>query len=148
MLALARIAADSAMTFLGIDIGSTAVKAVLVDESGAVRAASDFPLFTTYATDGAVEQNPEDWWTATLAAVDGANAIDAAGFAALRAIGLTGQPQATVLIEVNDRVIRPAMTWNDTRAGNAAALLDRQVPDLAAITGAAAAPDATPAEPP
>src|SRR4029077_9399559 len=122
------------MTFLGIDIGSTAVKAVLVDDGG-VRADSDFPLFTTYANDGAVEQNPEDWWTAALAAIDGIRAADGDGFAAVRGIGLTGQPQATVLIDVADRLIRPAMTWNDTRALNEATLLDRQIPDLVDIAG-------------
>jgi xylulokinase len=128
------------MTFLGIDIGTSAVKAVLVDEDDSVRAEADFPLATHYFDAGAAEQNPDDWWTATLAAIDDIRRVDPDGFAALRGIGLTGQPYATVILDHADQVIRPAMTWNDARAISECTLLDRQIPELAAIAGAAPLP--------
>jgi xylulokinase len=134
------------MTFLGIDIGTTAVRALLVDESESIRAEADFPLAATYSESGGAEQNPEECWIATLAAIDGIRSIDAKGFAALRGIGVVGQPSTMVIVDDADRAIRPAMTWNDARAVNQAVLLDRQVPELMAMAGAAASPAATAAK--
>src|SRR5437868_1218664 len=134
------------MTFLGIDIGTTAVRALLVDDSETIRAEADFPLAAAYSDSGGAEQNPEECWVATLAAIDGIRSIDPRGFAALRGIGLVGQPSTTVIVDDADRAIRPAMTWNDARAVNEAILLDRQLPELMALAGAAPSPAASAAK--
>lgn len=100
---------------LGIDVSTTATKAVLVDELGAVAGIGasqyDFevprPLWS--------EQDPALWWTGAQAAIRGA--LDAAGVdgGAVRAVGLTGQMHGAVLLDAADRVLRPAILWNDQR---------------------------------
>ena len=100
---------------LGIDVSTTATKAVLVDESGAVAgigsAEYDFevprPLWS--------EQDPALWWAGASRAIRAA--LDAAGGqgGAVAAIGLTGQMHGAVLLDAADRVLRPAILWNDQR---------------------------------
>jgi xylulokinase len=93
-------------------VGTTGARAVLVDESGAVRAAAsaDYPLRTPRP--GWTEQDPDDWWRGARSAVRRAVAEapdEVAG------IGLTGQMHGAVFLDAADRVIRPALLWNDQR---------------------------------
>ncbi len=102
---------------LGIDVSTTATKAVLVDETGTVRAvhAAEYPLSTPRPLWS--EQDPGLWWTATQAAIRGA--LDAAGVAGseVACVGLTGQMHGAVLLDAADEVLRPAILWNDQRTG-------------------------------
>ncbi|MEN8233922.1 MAG: xylulokinase [Actinomycetota bacterium] len=101
--------------FLGIDSSTTATKALLVDESGAVvsigRSTYDFespkPLWS--------EQEPSLWWTATKEAI--AAALNDAGVpgSAVRGVGLTGQMHGLVMLDDRGEVMRPAILWNDQR---------------------------------
>ena len=104
---------------LGIDTSTTATKAVLIDEAGAVVAigVSEYgydvphPLWS--------EQDPALWWTGTIEAIR--TALTAAGVAGseVAAVGLTGQMHGAVLLDADDRVLRPAILWNDQRTAHA-----------------------------
>ena len=94
--------------FIGIDVGTTAVKALAVSPSGEVlaRAQAAYPLSTPRP--GWAEQDPEDWWRATQEALAALEAEPAA-------VGLSGQMHGLVALDDADRVIRPAILWNDGR---------------------------------
>ena len=100
--------------FLGIDVGTTAVKAVAVAESGAVIGEEEGGLTVSTPRPGMSEQNPEDWWQACVAATRAACAALPAG-AGISGIGLSGQMHTAVFLDAHDRVLRPAILWNDVR---------------------------------
>ena len=121
--------------FLGIDLGTSAVKAVVVDERQTVRASADAKLSVSHPAPLASEQDPDDWWLAVCAALDQIAATAPDAMAEVAAIGLSGQMHAPVLLDVNDRPIRPAMLWNDGRAHAEADALKRLGAELAAELG-------------
>lgn len=126
--------------FLGIDLGTSAVKAMLVDDAGALSAESSAPLSLSRPQPGWSEQAPGDWWTATRAALA---AFDRKALHAVRGIGLSGQMHGAVLVDSGDRVIRPAILWNDGRAASACRELERREPAARTITGNRAMPGFT-----
>ena len=99
--------------YLGIDVGTTAVKALIVDDLGAVVGEAESPLEVSVPMPGWAEQNPSDWWQGTIGAVRAACAQ--AGVSEVKAIGLSGQMHSSVLLDKSDRVLRPAILWNDVR---------------------------------
>ncbi len=99
--------------YLGIDIGTTAVKALVVDESGSVVGDAESPQELSVPQPGWAEQNPSDWWQGTVDAVRAACAQ--AGVSDVAAIGLSGQMHSSVLLDDADDVLRPAILWNDVR---------------------------------
>jgi xylulokinase len=99
--------------FLGIDIGTSGVKAVVLDEVGAVHGQGTAPLTVQRPHPLWSEQDPEAWWTATGAAV---GAIDPALRRRVRGVGLAGQMHGATLLGGDDRPLRPAMLWNDGRS--------------------------------
>jgi xylulokinase len=107
--------------FLGVDIGTSGVKAVLTDDDGAVAASASAPLTVSRPRLLWSEQDPEQWWTATKIAV---SALPAAARSKVQAIGLSGQMHGAVLLDAADRVLRPAILWNDGRAGRECAELE------------------------
>lgn len=118
--------------FLGVDIGTSAVKAVVADEAGRVAAQSASPLSVSRPRPLWSEQDPEDWWRATDAAV---MALDPALRAQVRGVGLAGQMHGATLLDGEDRVLRPAILWNDGRAAAECAALEAAEPRTRAITG-------------
>ena len=98
--------------YLGIDIGTSGVKAVLVDESGAIVAQASDSLDVSRPAPGFSEQDPEAWWHATVNAVRGLPAVARSG---VRAVGLSGQMHGATLLDAEDRPLRPAILWNDGR---------------------------------
>ncbi len=112
-------------TLIGIDIGTTAVKAVLVALDGRLLGEYAAPYPTARPRPGWVEQDPEDWARHALAALAGfARAHDLGG---LRGIGLTGQVNTHVFLDAALRPVRPAIVWQDGRAAAEAAALDAGV---------------------
>jgi xylulokinase len=126
--------------YLGIDIGTSGVKAVAVDPSGLVKAQSHAPMAAMRPQALWSEQDPEDWWAAVDAAVLG---IDRDTRAMIAAIGLAGQMHGATLLGGDDRPLRPAILWNDGRSFVECAELEAAEPRARAITGNAAMPGFT-----
>ena len=125
---------------LGIDIGTSGVKAVLVDAADCVVAEAAAPLFVSRPRPLWSEQAPEDWWQAVVAALDALAAKASAEMAAVRGVGLSGQMLGVALLDASDAVLRPALLWNDGRASAECAELHRRFPDFAGTVGCRAMP--------
>ncbi|HEX3983397.1 MAG TPA: xylulokinase, partial [Acidisoma sp.] len=103
--------------YIGIDLGTSAVKAVIVDERETVLAYSAIPVpVPTHPIPLASEQEPESWWQAVEACLDQLAAAHRPLMARVRGIGLSGQMHGLCLLDAEDRPVRPAMLWNDGRA--------------------------------
>jgi xylulokinase len=100
---------------LGLDVSTTATKAILVDASGAVRGSgmAEYPYLTPRPRWS--EQDPDLWWTGTQLAVRSALADAGIDASAVSAVGLAGQMHGAVLLGADDRPLRPAILWNDQR---------------------------------
>jgi xylulokinase len=129
--------------FLGIDLGTSGVKAVLVDASDRVLAQATAPLAVSRPHPHWSEQDPADWWTAVDTAVRRIRAEAPKAIAATAAVGLSGQMHGAVLLGARDAVLRPAILWNDGRSAAECAALERAVPAARAITGNLAMPGFT-----
>jgi len=106
--------------FLGLDLGTSGLKALLVDENERIVAEAVAPLQVTRPYDGWSEQNPDDWFTACAAAIAGLG-VDLGG---VQGIGLSGHMHGATLMGRDGRALRPCMLWNDTRASVEAAEMD------------------------
>jgi xylulokinase len=100
---------------LGLDIGTTGVKGVLIDERGVsvAIAAVEYPLLTPKPN--WAEQNPEDWWNATVLVIQRILSDSRAAPSSIKGIGLSGQMHSLVLLDKGHSVLRPAILWCDTR---------------------------------
>lgn len=114
---------------LGIDVGTSAIKAVLSD-GGSVLRSSEAPLTRQSPHPGWSEQDPTAWWTATLAAL-----AQLGDLSAVRAVGLSGQMHGAVLLDANRAVLRPAILWNDNRAITDCTTLRKRLPDIGQRAG-------------
>lgn len=121
--------------YLGIDVGTSAVKALIADERQAVVAEAEIPLEISRPRDLWSEQDPESWWGAVQAAIDRLRNQAPSAFAAIKGIGLSGQMHGAVLLDEHERPLRPAILWNDGRSFLEAEELGRNHPDLAGATG-------------
>ncbi|MFL1417363.1 xylulokinase [Pseudomonas fildesensis] len=99
---------------LGIDLGTSELKAILMDADGAVLAHAGVRLGVSRRHSGWSEQAPEDWWHACLQALDQLRSHEA--YARVACIGLSGQMHGAVLLGDDDRVLYPAILWDDSRA--------------------------------
>jgi xylulokinase len=118
--------------FLGIDIGTSSVKAVLVDERESIVAQAAMPLTVARPRPLFAEQDPQDWWLATVAAI---GTLPPAARAAVRAVGLTGQMHGATLLDESGKPLRPAILWNDGRSALECLELEHREPRARAITG-------------
>lgn len=113
--------------YLGVDVGTSACKAILVGEDGTVAAtaSAEYPLAQPRPT--WAEQDPEDWWRSSATAMRAV--LTQAGIAGtdVAAIGLTGQMHGAVVLDGADAVIRPALIWCDQRSAPEAAALGERV---------------------
>jgi xylulokinase len=109
---------------IGIDVGTTGVKTIAISPEGEViaKAEEGYPLSTPQT--GWSEQDPEDWWRATEATME---AVAAAGVKDVRGIGLSGQMHGLVCLDERDRVLRPAILWNDQRTGAECAEIEERI---------------------
>jgi xylulokinase len=126
---------------IGLDVGTTSVKAIRIDDEGNVlaRAEESYPL--SLPRPGWSEQDPEDWW---LAAEKALVAIDARDVQ-LHHVGLSGQMHGLVALDADDGVLRPAILWNDQRTAAECAEIEATVglERLIALTGNRALPGFT-----
>ena len=118
--------------FLGIDIGTSGVKAVVLDTHGAVVGQGVAALTVRRPHPLWSEQDPEDWWKATSAAI---LAIDPAIRRSVRGIGLAGQMHGATLLGADDRPLRPAILWIDGRSFEECAALEATTPEFRTIGG-------------
>ncbi len=129
--------------FIGIDLGTSSVKAVLIDDGERLLATESRPLAISRPRPGWSEQAPDDWWQATVAAIDALAAARPAEVAATRGIGLSGQMHGAVLLDRDDRPLRPAILWNDGRSATQCAAFEAAFPASRAVTGNLAMPGFT-----
>ena len=129
--------------FLGLDFGTSSVKALLVDGMQTVIGSATMPLTAQRPAAGHSEQDPEAWWHAMLDAVDALGREHKAALAAVQGIGLSGQMHGAVLLDAGGAVLRPAILWNDVRSGAECAELEAALPTLRQITGNIAMPGFT-----
>lgn len=118
--------------YLGIDVGTSSVKALLVDDHDCVVEQASAPLTVSRPQPLFSEQDPEHWWQAT---VDAVSALPSGLKAAVKAVGLTGQMHGATLLDKFDRPLRPAMLWNDGRSAAECEELERTQPRAREITG-------------
>ncbi|MBK1696411.1 xylulokinase [Rhodovibrio salinarum] len=121
--------------YLGIDLGTSALKAVLVDVEGRVCGQASRPLEVSRPRPLWSEQDPEAWWQACQGAIADLQARHPEALAAVRGIGLSGQMHGAVLLDARGQPLRPAILWNDGRSGPQCAELERREPEARTITG-------------
>jgi xylulokinase len=126
--------------YLGIDLGTSEVKVLLMDDAQRIVATRHAALEVSRPQPHWSEQDPAHWWRATVDSIAAIARDHPEDMAALRGIGLSGQMHGVVLLDAFGKVLRPAILWNDTRAGAECAELERRVPDLRDITGNLAMP--------
>ncbi len=117
--------------YLGLDLGTSGLKGVLMDDAQNVLAEATAPLSVNRPADGWAEQSPADWIGAAETVL---GQLAVRGLGAVRGIGLSGQMHGAVLLSASDDVLRPCILWNDTRAHAEAAALDAD-PRFRALTG-------------
>ena len=119
--------------YIGIDLGTSGVKAILLDENQRLIATASHALPISRPQPLWSEQNPQDWWNATNQAMQElASQYD---LRAAKAIGLTGQMHGATLLDKADNVLSPAILWNDGRSFAECAELEQLVPNSREITG-------------
>jgi xylulokinase len=117
--------------YIGLDLGTSGLKGLLIGEDQAVLAEASAPLTVQRPRPGWSEQSPADWIAAAESVLDQLAARD---LAAVRGIGLSGQMHGATLIDAADEVLRPSILWNDTRSHEEAAELDAD-PMFRRLTG-------------
>ncbi len=123
------------MTYIGIDVGTSSLKAVLIDDQGNILGSAVKSYELHIPKPGWSQQHPEDWWEACQQALQGLRTIE--GFKDVRALGVTGQMHGSVFLDVNDRVLYPAILWNDQRTSEECQIIEDKVgfERLVEITG-------------
>ncbi len=129
--------------FLGLDLGTSELKALLLSDQHQVMATARAPLSVQRPQPLWSEQDPAAWWRALETVMDTLHEAHPQSLARLRGIGLSGQMHGATLLGEDDDVLRPAILWNDGRSGTQCEQLTRDVPQLAAITGNLAMPGFT-----
>jgi xylulokinase len=109
------------MMFIGLDLGTSGLKGILIDETQKVLAEAVAPLSVARPAEGWSEQVPTDWITAAETVLD---QLATTGLGNVRGIGLSGHMHGATLLDASDEVLRPCILWNDTRSHQEAAELD------------------------
>ncbi|WP_075183125.1 xylulokinase [Pantoea sp. 1.19] len=121
--------------YLGIDIGTSELKALIVDTEGNIVASGHAALSVQRPHPHWAEQDPERWWQACNEVVAGLRQQAPDAWRAVRAIGLSGQMHGAVLLDKQGEVLRPCILWNDTRSAPQCAALSRAHPEMVQISG-------------
>ena len=113
------------MYYIGIDLGTSAVKLLLVNEAGEIQntVSEDYPLY--FPEPGWSEQDPTDWWNACVTGVR--KLLTGFDAAKVKGIGVGGQMHGLVALDETDAVIRPAILWNDGRTAEETAWLNTAI---------------------
>lgn len=129
--------------YLGIDLGTSEVKALVIDENNGVVATHSAPLTIQRPKPHWSEQSPEAWWEATEYLIATLREKCSHHWQAIKAIGLSGQMHGAVLLDAAGEPLRPAILWNDTRCAQECAELEEMAPELHQVAGNLAMPGFT-----
>jgi len=119
--------------YIGIDLGTSGVKAILLGANGEVLASRTEPLSVSRPHPLWSEQDPESWWQATERAMKALG--EQHSLQGVKAMGLAGQMHGATLLDSKQQVLRPAILWNDGRSGEECALLEANVEGSRELTG-------------
>ena len=131
------------ITYLGIDLGTSEVKALLMGENGQALGVARAALTWEQPQPGWAEQDPALWWSAVLQACRQLGQDYPEHYAAVGAIGLSGQMHGATLLDAHNAILRPCMLWNDTRSASQCEQLTAALPELHQIAGNLAMPGFT-----
>lgn len=129
--------------FIGIDVGTSSIKSVLVGPDERLVASAQVSLVVSRPQPGFSEQAPEDWWYAAVETLDELYRVAPAEMSAVRGIGFSGQMHGATLLDRQGKVLRPCILWNDGRAVTECGELEENCPDLRDISGNLAMPGFT-----
>lgn len=121
------------MIVLGIDLGTSAIKLSLIDETLLEVSSASAPVASKFPFHGASEQEATDWWDALLAAAADLAARAPQHWASVKAIGLSGQMHGAVMLGADDTPVAPVILWNDGRAAPQCVELEKRCPAIADI---------------
>ena len=129
--------------YIGIDLGTSSVKAILIDTNQKILATAHSTLNTHSPKDGFSEQNPEEWIEATFNCFQQINTKKPKEFSNLISIGISGHMHGATLIDKSGNIIRPCILWNDTRSYKECYEFENQSFDVREISGNIAMPGFT-----
>src|SRR5689334_8659396 len=121
--------------FIGIDLGTSSIKTILVGEDGRLIATASEPLQLSRPSAGFSEQDPESWYQATIAALDSLARQAPREMAAVRGIDLSGQMDGATVIGKERKVLAPCILWNDVRLAEECRELELTCPAPGRLTG-------------
>ena len=131
------------MNFLGLDVGTSGTKALLLSAAGKVLATAESPHELLTPKPGWSEQDPEEWWSAAIAATRAVLKKGRVKGADVRAIGLSGQMHGSVFLDAKGKVLRPALLWNDQRTTEECAEIEQLAGGRGALIDAVSNPALT-----
>lgn len=132
--------------YLGLDLGTSALKALLIDDSERLVATASRNITTTHPRSGWAEQSPESWIDAAKTVLAELHDIAPEEYAKIAAIGLSGQMHSLVVLDESDTPIRPAILWNDVRGDEWCIETIATFPEATAISGVRPMPSFTAAK--
>ena len=134
---------STSIMFLGIDLGTSGVKVIILDEQDQLFAQASRSLSVSRPAPLFSEQNPTDWWLATCSAIEELKNTHPALLKLVKAVGLSGQMHGATLLDKNNNIIRHAILWNDGRSAAQCVELEKREPNSRNITGNIAMPGFT-----
>ncbi len=129
--------------YIGIDVGTSSLKALLMSERQRVLASAELPLKVSRPKPGWSEQSPASWWRACLKAIDALASARPQQVSRVCAIGMSGQMHGATLLDASDRALRPCILWNDVRSAAQCERLEAEQPKFRTLGGNIAMPGFT-----
>ena len=129
--------------FIGIDLGTSSVKMILIDHEQNILATSNSSLTVQSPKDGYNEQNPQEWIDATIECLNALKEKKPKEFSQTVSMGISGHMHGATLVDSNGKVIRPCILWNDTRSMKQCIEMEKNYPSLRSESGNIAMPGFT-----
>ena len=121
--------------YLGLDLGTSGIKALLVKENNAIIGSAEIRFKISHPQKGWSEQNPKDWEFALKKTVKILKSKYSFEFSLLRGIGISGQMHGATLLDHKGKILRPCILWNDTRSHKECYEFENQQFDVRSISG-------------